>query len=283
MKNGITFSESVKNKTAVILMNRNRKDMMIEAISHLKNSGDWDIFDLYICDSRSDDGSRQWLLNNMETEATLIFDDNPDLGYAESNNRVMKMCVAYKYIYLINNDVFVEKHWLSEAIKCAERHPEAGLIASKQLRSDYQIQAAGAFKLRDGQTVCAYASKPRNYPPANEEYECDYGGFNLYPQSTIEKIGYLEERFWPIYFDDDSIGLTCEMAGMKVIYCPTSELRHMMEPTNREHHSGALRGNLKVFQEKFGEYLATRPLRVRKGGADVHRGKYVPDDWYEEE
>jgi len=280
VKDGRQFSETCTNKAAVILTTRNRLEMTKEAIKHLYKSGDTDLFNLYIVDSCSTDGTAQWLFSNMRNKATLIFDHSPDLGYAEANNRIMKMCRSYKYIYLINNDVYVEPHWLSEAIKCAEKHPEAGHIASKQLRADYSIQAAGAFKLRDGQTVCAYATKPRHYEPAEEEYECDYGGFGLYLNSTIEKIGYLEERFWPIYFDDDDYCLRVEQAGMKVVYCPKSELRHMMEPTNREHHSQALQGNLKVFQEKFGEYLKERPLKVRKGASDASPGGIVPDEWY---
>ena len=283
-KDGTPFVEKIREKTAVIVMNRNRKEMLEECLKYLKESGDWDIFDLYICDSRSDDGSREMLLREMESDATLIYDNDPDLGYSESNNRVMKMCQDYRYIYLVNNDVYVCKHWLSEAIKCAEAHPEAGHIASKQLCANYSIQAAGAFKLRNGQTICAYGGREKDYEPANEVYEVDYAGFGLYKRDTIKKLGYLEERYWPIYFDDDDWGLRVEMAGMKCIYCPKSEIRHMMEHSNREHHQGALNNNLKVFQEKFQTYLENRPLRVRKGACDINakKGGEIPDEWFEE-
>ena len=265
MKNRETFSEYASKRVAVIMSTRNRKDMTIEALDYLEKSGDREIFDLFIVDSNSTDGLAEWLFKNMRNKANLIFDYSEDLGYAESNNRIMKMCRDYPFLYLVNNDLFVCEHWLSEAIKCADRHPEAGHIASKQLNRDYTIQAAGAFKARDGQTICAYARKDKDYLPANEEYEVDYAGFGLYLQSTIQKIGYLEERYWPIYFDDDDWGLRVEMVGLKTIYCPTSEVRHVLDHTNREHHRGAARKNLAVFQSKFQEHLKTRQLRVREG------------------
>ena len=143
MENGITATKYVSERVAVIVINRNRLSLLKECIKYLEESGDRELFDLYIVDSCSIDGSRQWLLHNVD--ANLIFDQSPNLGYSESNNRVIKMCRSYKYLYLVNNDLFVCKHWLREAIKCAERHPEAGHIASKQLSADYTIQAAGAF------------------------------------------------------------------------------------------------------------------------------------------
>lgn len=45
MKDGRTFESLCANKTAVILTNRNRLEMLKEAIKHLEASGDNDLFD----------------------------------------------------------------------------------------------------------------------------------------------------------------------------------------------------------------------------------------------
>lgn len=253
-----------KKEAAVIMCTRNRLECLHKSIPRILDAEDTSLFDLFIVDSSSELEVKQYLLNTWSEKATLIF-ENEDLSYDETNNRIMRMCMHYySYMYLVNNDTYPRKNWLSNAISCAKRHQDiAGHIASKQITPEGIVQAAGANLDVNGCTIGLGTGKRAE--EVTEEYICDYAGFGLYISEVFKDIGGLCEDYYPIYFSDPHYALDCEVRGLKVIFCPTSEIEHELHPSDRAHFAGCMGRNHNIFKQNWGKYLQERPLKGNKG------------------
>ncbi len=106
-------------------------------------------FEVLLVDNGSTDGSQAYI-GEQYPEVTLL-----ELG---SNHGFTGACNAGweastgEIIILLNNDTEVAPDWLAEIMAAFERHPEAGIIASKMLLFDKRdhFHTAGDFYRIDG-------------------------------------------------------------------------------------------------------------------------------------
>lgn len=90
-------------------------------------------YEIIIVDNASKDKSKKIILNYAKKNKNIrsIF-LNKNLGFAGGNNRGIKAAKG-KYVVLLNNDCLVDKNWLDELVKTAERNKNVFSVNSKIL------------------------------------------------------------------------------------------------------------------------------------------------------
>ena len=93
--------------------------------------------DLYVWDNDSADGSADFVAAHFP-EATLTRSAD-NLGFAEPNNRGMRYALenGYDYVYLLNQDAWIEPSTLGTLISFSESHPEYGVLSPLQMTDGF--------------------------------------------------------------------------------------------------------------------------------------------------
>jgi GT2 family glycosyltransferase len=130
-----------------------------------------------------------------------------------------------EFIVLLHDDSEVEEGWLTELVRCADEHSQAGAVGARVLHPDGRLQLAGAVLWRDATTTAVGPDNPDGY------LECrpvDYAGTSvlLVRVTTWDAIGGMDERFYPAYFADVDMAMSIRRLGQVVLYEPRSRIRH---------------------------------------------------------
>lgn len=165
------------------------------------------------------------LRNEQNQGLTKVFNRAIDAGDAE-------------FVVLLNDDTEVEPDWLDELVACADRHMDAGSIASKmRLASNRDLLHSA------GDTWSAWGM-PGNrgvwLPDVGQyDYEAPIfsacGGAVLYRRSALETVrlanGDLFDTRLFMYCEDVDLGWRLQIAGLPCIFAPDAVVYHHLSAT----------------------------------------------------
>ncbi len=88
--------------------------------------------DLFIVDNGSTDGSKDFIKNHYP-EATFI-ESKENLGFGKANNLGLKFALDqnYDYVYLLNQDAWVETDTFEKLISVSKDNPDYGILSPLQ-------------------------------------------------------------------------------------------------------------------------------------------------------
>jgi len=163
-----------------------------------------------------------YFYNNEPFKRELIFIENQEnLGFAGGNNIGIKYALncGADYVWLLNNDIIIDKDALIELIKLAEIDKKIGMVSSK-LYCYHELKKVhynGEKIVYEGmEDVKGELPKPTNFAT---------GCSLLMRRKFIENVGLLDEDYF-LYFEDNDISTRALKAGWKVYYNPYSKIYH---------------------------------------------------------
>lgn len=187
-------------------------------------------FEAILVDNGSTDGSQAIVREQFPEVRLLELGDNRgftgacNAGYAASQGEL---------VVLLNNDTEADSGWLEALAGTFDRHPDAGILASKLLLFDRrdQFHAAGDFYRVDGipgnrgvweQDVGQYEEEERVFGAC--------GAAAAYRREMLAEIGFLDDDF---YFSCEDVDLAwrANLAGWETIYVPTAVVYHKLKAT----------------------------------------------------
>jgi GT2 family glycosyltransferase len=186
-------------------------------------------FEVIVADNASQDDSVA-MLERDYTEVRLIRLDH-NTGFAGACNAGLRGGRG-EYLVLLNNDTEVDPDWLRELAAAFDRHPAAGMIASKMLLFDrrhifhtagdiYKVNGTpgnrGVWQADEGQ----FAEGP--VFSAN-------GGSAACRRAMLDQIGLLDEDFF-FSCEDVDLAWRAQLAGWQVIYAPRAVVYHKLSAT----------------------------------------------------
>ncbi|MGI6368899.1 MAG: glycosyltransferase family 2 protein [Anaerolineae bacterium] len=153
-------------------------------------------------------------------------------GYAGGCNAGMAAARG-EVLVLLNNDTEAEPDWLALLVEALERHPEAGIAASRMMLFDRRdtLHSAGDLMRVDGTGDSRGVWQPYGPPwdqPAWVFGGC--GGAMAVRRSVIDQIGAFEERFF-MYCEDVDLNWRAQLAGWKARYVPEAVVYHHLSAT----------------------------------------------------
>ncbi|MFI3268186.1 MAG: glycosyltransferase family 2 protein [Rikenellaceae bacterium] len=161
--------------------------------------------DAYIIDNGSNDGTQEFIKNNYPQY--LLKQNDNNAGFGAANNIGLNYAVehGYDYVYLLNQDAWVESNTIETLIKINQKYPQYGIL------SPLQTNAEGN-KLDDG--FAYYAPTKDNtlvsdalIGQLNEVYPVDFimAAHWLISKECLTKVGGFSPLFYHYGEDNDYI------------------------------------------------------------------------------
>ncbi|MDG1168192.1 MAG: glycosyltransferase [Sulfitobacter sp.] len=133
-----------------------------------------------------------------------------------------------EYIALLNNDVEVTAGWLDELIAAFSRFDNVGLVGSKLLYPNGDLQDAGGIVWNSGNPWNYGKGQNPNAPEYSYARQADYlsGAALLAPASVWRELGGLSSYLEPMYFEDTDFAFKVRAAGYSTWFIPSSVVYH---------------------------------------------------------
>lgn len=92
--------------------------------------------DITIIDNGSTDGTQDYIQNNFP-EVYLVR-NKENLGFGQANNIGLQKALDnnYEFVYLLNQDAWIQEDTFEHLIKASETHPEYGVLSPIQMKAD---------------------------------------------------------------------------------------------------------------------------------------------------
>lgn len=159
-------------------------------------------------------------------------------GFAKGANIGMDYFLREKkadYIMLLNNDVVVDKEFLSELVKAAESDKKIGIIQPKMLIMDNpRIINSTGHVFRFGKIVDrgrGVVDKGQYDDKLNIIGAC--AGACLYKREMLESIGLFDKNFF-MYYEDAELSWRAYKRGWKGRFTPSAIVYHKVRAATRK-------------------------------------------------
>ena len=176
-----------------------------------------------VYDNASTDNSIQ-LLKEQGLDCKVI--ESPEnLGYAGACNGLLENMDADIQV-LCNMDLEFDPTWAENLLKCFERHPEAGSIASLVMEKSGVVNAVGVqfgpdlFAKNEASGLNIADADVRE----KEVFGC-YGAVMSFRKTAAEAAGQMDASFF-LFFEETEWYFRHNLAGYKTIFCPEAKVYH---------------------------------------------------------
>ena len=204
---------------------------------------------------------QRWL-NKVDKYIDYKFLNKENLGFCEGNNQAMSLAIKknYKYVFLLNNDAWVEQDCIEELIKVCEKNEKIGLAQPK-------VYKAWNRRILD---TTGLIFKYGNY----YSWKCGLGyvidrGMNEYDENQyddkvnvigccacsvlyrikmLKDVGLFWSKLWTMG-EDVELSWRAWKFGWKAIYVPTAISYHWRGYTVRGKYCSNNKDNLKILLE----------------------------------
>ncbi|MEA3377255.1 MAG: glycosyltransferase family 2 protein [Chloroflexota bacterium] len=217
------------SSVSVVIPNWNGVEHLPTCMDSLRAQTLGDV-EVIVVDNGSVDGSLELLERRYPEVRVLPLGENR--GFAAACNEGMWVARG-TVIVLLNNDTEVDPRWLEEVTDALDRHPEAGMVASKMLLFHYRdtIHTAGDFYRVDGLPGNRGVWQRDEGQYDQEEYvfgAC--GGSAAYRRSMLQQVGLLDEDFF-YSCEDVDLAWRAQLAGWRCVYAPRAVVYHKLSAT----------------------------------------------------
>lgn len=212
----------------VVIPNYNCQSFLGECLDSLKNQNH--SFDVVIIDNASHDGSAAYIKENYP-EFTLI-ENQENLGFAAAVNQGIKASNT-EYVFLLNNDVQLEKGAISNLLKCIKNDDNIFAVSSKMIQysdRDKMDDAGDEYTIMGWTRRVGYGKSPDRYVQGREIFSA-CAAASLYRRRILDEIGYFDENFFA-YLEDVDISYRARIHGYKCCYCPEAIVYHVGSGTS---------------------------------------------------
>lgn len=230
------FSEM--KKFSIVIVSLNGEKALPVCIEALKKTN-WENFEVILVDNGSSDSTSDVVRELWSNVKIIRVPEN--LGFAGGNNVGIKEAKG-DWVVLLNDDTEVDAKWLRAFDKTSDENPDAGILGCKLLYPNSNIiQHAGCWIEPNGLSH-HYGYGEEDKGQHNKIRECEYvtGAAFAISRKVINKIGILDAKFFPIYFEEIDYCKRAQKAGFKILYVPDSVVIHHESRTTTKFSKGFL-------------------------------------------
>lgn len=231
----------MEKKISVILVNYNGKEYNDKCIASILGSTISGQIQVVVVDNASTDDSLAVLRKNWgsnEQVAILALDEN--YGFSKANNEGIRWAMeqGMEYFLLLNNDTEIEPDTIERMFSCQQE--KKAIVVPKVLYADKRdvIWCAGGTFSPVVRKSIQRGLNQIDKGQFNVSEECRFanGCAMLLSKEIIDRIGFLDERFF-LYYEDTEYSMRAARNDIKIWYCADAAIYHKV--------NGSTKGNEK--------------------------------------
>lgn len=261
---GITFPPVDSPRVSIVIPVHGESHFTVSCLHSIAVVGGAVPFEVIVVDDDSPDDTASLLarIGNVK-----VISNEVNLGFTRSCNAGIA-AASGEYVVLLNNDTEVTPGWLEELLGTADADPQVGVVGVKLEYPDGTLQEAGGIVWSDGSGM----NYGRGDRPGLAEYgylrEVDYcsGACLLVRRELLQRLGGLDERYAPAYYEDTDLAFAARALGYKVVYQPNVRIIH--------HEGGSHGTDVSVGVKRFQDL--NRLIFIEKWAREL-AAQYPPD------
>jgi GT2 family glycosyltransferase len=212
-----------------------------------------------VVDNASNDGTVEYIREHFP-EIYLI-ESKENLGFGRANNIGMRYALDHgcDYVFLLNQDAWVEPNTLTKLVDVHNSFPEYGILSPMHLTADKKHIESGLLSyLANCKITDPTFVQDLYFSSLKEVYTSNYinAAAWLLPRNTLETIGGFDPIFYHYEEDDDYLNRVL-YHGLKVGIVPAARMVH----DHRDGHSALSNGQLTIRRQ---QYLLVRFTNLNK-------------------
>jgi GT2 family glycosyltransferase len=219
----------ISNLISVVIPNWNGAHHLPTCLDSLRHQT-YPHVEVIVADNGSTDESLELLARDYPEVRVLALGENR--GFTGACNAGMQAAQG-EFVVLLNNDTEADPRWLEEIIAAFERHPEAGIVASKMLLFDQRdtFHTAGDFYRVDGTPGNRGVWQKDAGQYDREEYVFSAcGGSAAYRRTMLDQVGLLDGDFF-YSCEDLDLAWRAQLTGWRCVYAPRAVVYHKLSAT----------------------------------------------------
>lgn len=217
---------------SIVIVSLNGSKPLPLCIESLRKT-DYKDFEVILVDNGSSDGTSRLVKENYPEVKVITLPKN--LGFAGGNNVGIKASKG-DVIVLLNDDTEPYPDWLNGFKEASNKLNDWGILGCKLLYPDRKtIQHAGAM-IKPTANTYHFGYGEEDKGQYDIITECDYvtGAAFAIKRELIDKIGLLDDGYFPIYFEESDYCWRASKAGYKSYYIPKSVVIHHESRTTKK-------------------------------------------------
>ena len=181
-----------------------------------------------VIDNASSDGTVEYIKQNYP-EIVLIESDK-NLGFGQANNKGMRYALdrGADYVFLLNQDAWIEPDTLGELVRIHQAHTEYGILSPIHMNVEKNtIEKLLLNRIADYKTTDPQLIADLYFDRLSDVYDTNYvnAAAWLLPRKTLEIIGGFDPFFFH-YGEDDNYLNRVFYHQFKVGICPKLRIVH---------------------------------------------------------
>ncbi len=185
--------------------------------------------EVIVADNASSDDSSELLARDYPEVKVVALDHNT--GFTGACNAGL-IAATGEIKILLNNDTEVEPNWIEEVVAAFDRHPNAGIVASKMLLFDRRdtFHTAGDLYSVDGIPANrgVWQKDENQFQEGLVFSAC--GGAAAYRAMMLDQVGILDQDFF-FSCEDIDLAWRAQLAGWHAVYTPKAVVYHKLSAT----------------------------------------------------
>lgn len=211
----------LSKKVSIVLLALNQVEYTRKCIESLRTNCRQSI-ELILVNNGSTDGTRAYF---DSIPGAIVIHNERNLGVAAGWNQGMAKASG-DYLLILNNDTIVGPNCIENLVRCAENHPEAGLVVPRSNKIAGPQMVEG-FAYREESEIPVLAGKIQEQNDLScWEFPRLKGFCMLIPHEVVRKVGFFDERFGYGNFEDDDYSCRVRYSGYSLLVADDSFLFH---------------------------------------------------------
>lgn len=207
----------------LVVINLDGKDYLNSCLQSIEQNTAYENYSVTVVDNGSEDGSPEMVRETFPS--VKLIENNRNLGFSIANNLGIIKSEEHDYYMLLNNDIEVHSGWLSAIVKVAEENDDAGIVGPRLVYPDGTLQHAGITSSPLGTEKIGNEEDPNEYTETRE-VEFMNGAAFFIDSEVINNIGYLDEMFSPILYEETDYCERAKAAGYAIYVAGDATATH---------------------------------------------------------
>lgn len=218
--------KKIANSISIISVNYNGGEQNLQLLTSIENLNfPKNKIQVIVVDNHSTDGSDKAIMEKFPN--TILLKQKTNLGYGPAINIAIKKAVG-QFIFIVNNDIILDANCPKLLLDFIKNNSNIGIVGPKLLPVKKKAQTAQYQKFNYWTGHVDMRSKIINKPT---EVQWIQGCAMFMPKEICQKIGYFDEGFSKIYFEDIDYCVRTQAKGMRTLIYPKAVCYHLQSFT----------------------------------------------------